>query len=162
MGNLFSSRNDNLVTKEELANLISSIDKNHDDVITKNEVKSYIDEQLYDKTQEIQEWKLKYSNLLLDYKMLLEENMIKTRDTQNEEDVQKSTISVLALQDHIQNEILDSESNIKWVPDPIERRAYLTVYKSIMEAIQQLSNTTSLTILNHKVNLHVEPLEKYK
>lgn len=151
--------NDDKVSKQDLSRLFQEIDKNRDDVITKNELDKYISKHLDGRMQEIEHCKYKYEMLLQDHQLLQEDyNKLKTK---SQTQLPQSTISISAVKDYVQNEIMSSDANSKYIPDPIERKAYISIYKTLLESLTQLSNSTTLNILNHKVTIHLEPLEKY-
>lgn len=116
------------------------------DFITRDELTDFFKEN---------DWEAKYKTLLFDYQCLQkdynEHQINRTRD------IPKSNISMMALKDYINDEILSTDANSKYIPDPIERKAYLTIYKTVLESIQQLSNSTDLNFLNHKISFHIEP-----
>lgn len=146
----------------------------HLNEIIKEKVKKYVVKELKElkesetnkesekNKENIEEWKSKYLSLLSDYEILKMENKQREINTSNNTNTNTNTninsISITALKDYIENEILSTEANSKYIPDAIERRAYLTIYKTVLETFLQLSNNTNLTLLNHKIGIHLEPL----
>ena len=103
----------------------------------------------------------KYDRLMTDYLLLQEEfeNQIVPRGIA---DNNISHISLTAIKDHVDQNILATDANSKWVPDALERKAYISIYKSVLESILQLSNTSSLTSMNHKITMNIQPISSYK
>ena len=147
--------NDDKVSKQELSKLFLEIDKNRDDVITKDELDKYISKHLDNRIQDIEQCKFKYKMLEHNYKLLQED--YNRLNSEKIDSTPKSTFSVASIKDYVESEIMTSDANSKYIPDPIERKAYISIYKTIMESLTQLSNTTELTLLNHKVTIHLEP-----
>ncbi len=150
--------NDNIVTKDELAEyfnqLTDKIDTNNNNKIDQDEIRDYIDQQLKNQTDETDKWKQAYENLHDKYEILLD-NIIRDTPTENNE----SHISSKALQEYIQTEIIeDAEANLRLVPDKLERKIYLTVYKTIMKSVEGIFNTTSVDVLNHRVTFNIQPV----
>ena len=54
----------------------------------------------------------------------------------------------------------DPEANLRLIPDPLEKKIYLAVYKTIMKSLEGLFNTTSIDLLNHKISFLIEPNNK--
>ena len=53
------------------------------------------------------------------------------------------------------------DANNKYIPDVIEKKGYFTLYKTSLESLEQLCNTTSLDFMNHTITLCIEPNSKY-
>ena len=155
MGNIYSyfTSESNYVTKEDLSHFFQEIDKNKDNVITKDELDKYMKKY----SKDTKKWKQKYLNLLQDYEMLKQDSDAQNIEKTSRDNEHLSSISLLAVKDYVENEIMKTDANSKYIPDSIERKAYLSVYKTILEALCQLSNSTELTLLNHKLTLHLEP-----
>jgi len=148
---------DNKVSKTELEQyfdqLTNRIDKNTDGVITHDELESYVDEQLKLSNAEIDEWKTAYEKLYEEYESLLDEiryGQTKVFDL--------SQISSHAIKDYIESELIQTDANLRLIPDPLERKVYLTVYKTIMKSMEGLFNTTSLDLLNHRISFSIQPI----
>lgn len=103
-----------------------------------------------------QNWEKRYQNLLLDYQIL--ESQVKARSVSNSV-TKDSSISIPNLEKYIQEQILATDANSHYIPDPIERRVYLTIYKTVLETILQMSNTTSVNMFGHKITFQIEPEE---
>ena len=102
----------------------------------------------------------KYDRLMTDYLLLQEE--FENRVVPREVGISNNSISLTAIKDHVDQNILATDANSKWVPDALERKAYITIYKSVLESILQLSNTSSFTTLNHKITMNIQPMDSYK
>jgi len=155
MGNIYSyfTSESSYVTKEDLSHLFQEIDNNRDNVITKDELDKYMKKY----SKDTKKWKQKYLKLLQDYEMLKQDLDAQNIENTSRDNKHLSSISLLAVKDYVENEIMKTDANSKYIPDAIERKAYLSVYKTILEALCQLSNSTELTLLNHKLTLHLEP-----
>ena len=136
--------------------IFEEIDKNSDNIITRDELDKYISKHLDNRIQDIEQYKFKYKMLEHNHKLLKEDYNILKNSVFGEE-VKSSTFSVSLIKDYVESEIMSSEANSKYIPDPIERKAYISIYKTILESLTQLCNTTELSLLNHKVTIHIEP-----
>jgi len=164
----------NIVTKDELlkyfGQLSDKIDKNSDGVITQNELKSYVNQQLMVSQDEVVKWKNAYEKLYDQYEKLktdfdnLEHDYVNNNHTniiekENRETNGGSYISTDALKDYIQHEILDTDANLSLIPDPIERKIYLTLFKTVMKSLLEgLVRTTSVDIANHRWTSSINPI----
>lgn len=169
MGNYFTSQDNNLeerikklqdntVTKEELSKYLSGMaDKNSDGVITRDELESYVQSQLNTKKEEaekeIEKWKQAYDNLYEKYSELQR----KYHDGDKPKDIEKCYVSIHALEQYIESEIINSDANLKYVPDALERKAYLAVYKTVMKSLEGLCNTTTIDLMNHELTFNLKP-----
>jgi len=147
----------NYITREELndyfKNMTNAIDHNLDEVVTKKELEIYVQTQLINSKEEIENWKKSYELLQDRYDKLLDsikdDTVISTRDIE-------SSISTQALKEYIEKEILeDPDANLRLIPDPLERKIYLTVYKTIMKSLEKVCNTTSIDLLNHRLTFNI-------
>ena len=66
------------------------------------------------------------------------------------------------MKQELKNEIIDTDANIGWIPDAIERRAYLTMYKTVLEILEKMANTTKIELLNHILTIKIEPKTDYQ
>ena len=148
---------DNIVTKDELneyfKQLASKIDQNSDGVITHEELESYVEEQIKSSKDEIEKWKSSYQTLHAKYEQLLDQ--LRDEETRT---IEVSQISSQALKDYIKSEIINTDANLGLVPDAIEKKIYLTVYKTIMKSLEGLFNTTSIDLLNHRISFAIQPI----
>ena len=136
MGNVFRKDKVDSISREELMSCFKELNKS-----------------------EAEKWKKKYEKLSLEYDILKEEHMnVEKRDVEMNKN---SKISMLAINDYVEEEIMKTEANSAWVPDAIEKRVYISIYKTVMETLEQVSNTTTLNLFNHKITIYVEPLDKY-
>ena len=143
---------DNIVTKDEMEtyfnSLTTKIDKNSDGKVTKDELKSYIGNNLM--------WKEEYNNLLEKYTDLLDN--IGNDGNDGNDGKTRNIISTKALKQYINKEIIESDANLKLVPDAIERKLYLPIYKTIMESLKGLCNTTTIELMNHEIKISIHPV----
>jgi len=158
---------DDLVTKEELRayfeKLADKIDKNNDGIITNDELEQYVNNKLSDREKEVEKYKTMYDELLYNFQLLEEKykSLKANRNVKGKETERLSFVSTKALQEYIQKELIESDANITWIPDAVEKKAYLGIYKTAMEAVEKLANTTSIEILNHKLSFHIEPTDNF-
>lgn len=160
---------DNVVTKQELESyfnfLSDKIDNNNDGIISKSELKSYVSSQIGNKDAEIEKYKKMYEEEKLKTEIYQEEiDRLKTylNFATGEDSVERqSYISNLAIKDYIQTNHIETDSNIKFLPDAIERKILFSSYKTSLESLEQLCNTTTLELMNHKIKLSIESSDKY-
>ena len=150
---------DNFVTKAELEHyfdrLSNKIDSNSDGVVSKDELEKYVRLQLDLSNRELSRWKESYEVLYEEYEEL-KESLLKEETRV----LEISNISNRVLKDYIEKEIIHTNSNIKMLPDIIERRAYLKLYKTLLKSIEKLSNKTALELLGHKISFAIQPIVK--
>jgi hypothetical protein len=146
----------NIVTKDELHNYFSQltdkIDKNSDGIITRSELEWYVNTQIKTGQEEVEKWKSSYETLHNNYEQLLDKLRSK------EKVIAESNISSEALKEYIQTEIIDTDANLGLVPDILEKKIYLTVYKTIMKSLEGLFNTSSVDLLNHRISFSIYPI----
>lgn len=156
---LIDQNKDNVVTKDELnkyfKEISDKVDKNSDGVITREELESYVRNQTIEQENETEKWKAAYEKLHNEYLELAREH---EKSLIAPHGVKKSHVSISALQDHIENEIMKTDANLKYIPDALERKAYLSVYKTLMMSLVGLCNTTNIDIMNHRLSLTLEPI----
>ena len=149
---------DNIVTRDELESyfnqLSNNIDKNSDGIITKKELEIYVNQQLQTTNAEIEKWKTAYENLKEEYDRIVGNN--------NNTELPNSSISIDSIKKYIKDEIINTDANLRFVPDPIEKKIYLTVYKSIMKSLEALFRTTTVDLVNHRIGFHISPIEEDK
>ena len=164
-----------LVSKTELdayfVTLSEKIDDDKNGTITQleleNYVENYVNDELTLKDQEIESWKAKYNNVLNKHELLeeslerIQTNGLKLEDINDNVSIRDSFISHKAVKEYIENEIIDSDSNLGWIPDAIERRAYFTIYKTVMEILEKTFNTTKIEFFNHQMTFKIEPVPEY-
>ena len=148
---------DNKVTKDELRvyfdQITDQVDKNTDGVITHDELESYVNTQMDLSNKETEKWKNAYEKLHEEY-----DNLLDTLRLEETKVLDISQISNQALKDYVESEVMGTDANIKLIPDPLERRVYLTVYKTIMKSLEGLFNTTSVDVINHRISFAIQPI----
>ena len=148
---------DNKVTKDELRlyfdQITDQVDKNTDGVITHDELENYVNAQMDLSNKETEKWKNAYEKLHEKY-----DNLLDTLRLEETKVLDISQISTQALKDYVESEVIGTDANIKLIPDPLERRVYLTVYKTIMKSLEGLFNTTSVDIINHRISFAIQPI----
>lgn len=170
MGNWFSSdtderikqleqkidtNNDNIVTKSELDHyfkmMSDKIDKNGDGVVSKTELELYVNSKL-NNNSETEKWKQAYEKLYDTHVDLLDQ-------VKGDQPIEiESNISEKALKDYIKTEIIDTDANLGLIPDALEKKIYLTVYKTIAKSLESLFNNTNLDTINHRVRISINPI----
>lgn len=153
----------NIVTKDELSSYFMKLmDNNNDGIITHSELESYVQNQINKQNNETEKWKLEYEKLREKYEILLDNISHSSNHQVNNNESRVNDVSTQALVDYIESEIMNTDANLRFVPDPIERRIYLTVYKTIMKSLEGLFNTTSIDLLNHRITLNIQPKKENK
>ncbi len=157
----------NIVTKDELndffVQLANKIDKNSDGIISKDELETYVDTQLKASRDEVEVWKKSYETLHDKYDQLLDSYNNNSYNNNNSySDQQKpnltSNISQQALKDYIKNEIINTDANLSLVPDVLEKKIYLAVYRTVMKTLESLFNTTTIDLMNHQIKFAIQPI----
>lgn len=150
---------DNFVTKEELdvyfAELSAKLDSNKDGVVSKDELEVYVQKQLQGSEAEIQRWKRAYDTLFDEYEEL--------KDSLRQEEgrvLDISNISTRAIKDYVQSEIIDNDSNLKYVPDVIERKMYVMFYRSFLQLIEKITHDKGFELVNHRFVGGFQPIIK--
>jgi len=150
---------DNIVTKDELnkyfKEISDKVDKNADGVITKKELESYVKTQGKEQENETEKWKASYEKLHQEYIELAREH---EKSLIIPEKAKKSHVSIVNIEKYIEEEIMKTDANLKYIPDALERKAYLSVYKTLMMSLVGLCNTTNIDIMNHRLYLTLEPI----
>jgi hypothetical protein len=177
---------------QELRNQLTelkNIDKNHDNMITKEEVNAWIKIQkseIEDFKQKIKadlakekniEFEAKYIemqkridslqaiNLSLEKKIGsggkidTKKSIIKDIDQSKNQSNKSiaSNISQEQIDIFVERLLNDSNVNIKYLPDFVERQLYRNMFTIFLGVIQNLSDTTEIKFLGHKMTLHMIP-----
>jgi hypothetical protein len=153
------------ITREELNDyfkqIINAMDYNLDELVTKKDLELYVYTQLKNSNEEIEKWKKSYELLQDRYDKLLDTVNSNSNTNPNLEsrDIH-SNISIQSLKDYIEKEIMeDPDTNLRLIPDPLERKIYLTVYKTIMKSLEKVCNTTSIDLLNHRLTFNLNHIK---
>lgn len=67
----------------------------------------------------------------------------------------KMSISLAEIDKIVEDMIKNEKVNIKYLPDFIEKRIYMNVFRVLMNVIQQISSTTKMEFLGHELNLQL-------
>lgn len=150
---------DRIITKNELDKyfelLSVKIDENSDGKIDKLELEKYVDEKLNFSKSEIEKWKTAYNKLEIEYNRLMD--MIKRNEQHSNIEEHDSYISVNTIKKYIKEEVMDTDANLKYVPDPLEKKIYLIVYKTLMKTLENLFNTTGVDFIGHRISIKIVP-----
>lgn len=106
-----------------------------------------------------------YNTQTTDKETMNREEIIKLIDERikhHENKNNKNEISIEAIEEYIESQIIKSSSNLQFVPDPLERKVYLNVCKTVMESLKTMFNTTSIDVLNHRITFNITPITKSK
>lgn len=157
LNTLLDADKDNFVTKAELKmyfeQLSSKIDANSDGIVSKEELEDYVENKLELSKEEVERWKNSYQVLFEEHEKLKESLLFEQGRV-----LEVSNISNQVLKKYIQEEIIETDGNIKMLPDMIERRLYLKLYRTMLKSIEKLSEKTSFDILGHKVSFAIQPI----
>lgn len=66
---------------------------------------------------------------------------------------------IIAIEDYIEDFLQDEEINT-CLPDKMERRMYKNVLVKTITLLEKVLETTEIQILNHRVRLVLEPIDK--
>lgn len=147
---------------ERIKTLQNAMDKNKDGTITHQELEEYVkntltleqakyEQQLRKETEEKNYWKEAYETLRLSQTINnKDENRIKQKE---------NIVSTEALRDYIENTVMVN-NNMKYVPDAIEKRIYLSIYKNVLTSVQSLFDTAGIEALNHRITFNIVPANK--
>lgn len=59
----------------------------------------------------------------------------------------------------IVNRIIESEANVSYLPDIVERQLYFNMMKVVLQVVNDLVDTSSINLMGHKVTLDIHPTE---
>lgn len=82
-------------------------------------------------------------------------NFFKSFETNTETKSSK----IIAIEDYIDDFLQDEEINT-CLPDKMERRMYKNVLVKTITLLEKVLETTEIQILNHRIRLVLEPIEK--
>jgi chromosome segregation ATPase len=158
--NQIDKNKDNVVTQEEfrayLICLAEKVDQNRDGIVSQHELKQYLDNQLAEKDKEIEKWKQAFEQLHEEYETKLD-NLVK-----GDTIIQDNRISIPSLKTYIKDEIINTNANLKYIPDALEKKIYLSVYTTVMKSIERLCQTTSIDMMNHRITFNIQPITNKK
>jgi len=146
--------------ESRLASLEEQADLNHDGIVTRQEMETYMATQL--KLREDELIRLNHENEALKealseadqrYEALLEK--IRTGDTAC---VQASQVSTVAIEKEIQKWLDDPKTNFRPIPDRIEMFAYKKMIGSLLGGMEKLFETFALEFMGHRVMVTMQPV----
>jgi hypothetical protein len=70
-------------------------------------------------------------------------------------------ISVDAIEEYVNGMIADSDINITYLPDFVERQLYKNVLKMVLGILDNILNNSHITVFNHEINFELVPLKQY-
>jgi hypothetical protein len=168
---------------------IQNIDKNNDNVVTKDELflwkkdqdirmvdfeqriresvkQEYIDK-LTIRDSEIQSLKLQLDELEKQNTSLKSINESlnnkvdeKIINIKNEYTKKLSEMSKTRINEYVQKILNDQNTNIKYLPDFVEKQIYYNVFTMLIKLMDHVFEKTSIDFLGHKIGLTCEPLNK--
>ena len=157
MYNNIDINQDQYVTKAEMEqyfkSLTDKLDQDKDGIVSKEELEDYVKEQISITQEEVEKWRSAYNTIFKEYEDLKESLRVEEGRV-----LEVSNISTRILKDYIQREIIEDKSNIRMLPDPIERRLYLKIYKTILKSLEKISDKTALDILGHRISFAIQPI----
>lgn len=148
---------------------LKSIDKNNDSIISKNELYEWIIEQRNQKQLEID---TKYNEMQKEIETLksinrnLEQKLANAsinetnEQNQNTRNVEKIEISKKQIDIFVERLLNNKDINIKYLPDYVERQLYRNMFTILINLIQNLTDTTEIKFMGHKILLSVAPNEE--
>ena len=61
--------------------------------------------------------------------------------------------------EEIVDKMLKGSANSEFIPDIVERSIYVNVLKLVVQAVDEIVDSTSIRILGHEIKLDMKPLE---
>ena len=180
-------RSDEIQELREQLKELKSIDKNRDNVITRDEIDTWLKNQntvMEDFKQKIKEDLLKEKNIENEAKYIELQKRIKSLESINaslekklgsgeakkniaQHEIKDKIVSVNPLThsalSHEQIDIFverllsDTNVNIAYLPDYVERQLYRNFISIFLGVIQNLTDTTEIKFLGHKISLQFVP-----
>jgi hypothetical protein len=178
MGNLMSH-------PEEITDLqskVDELDKNKDGLVSKQEFERWSEQQLLRQQQSLELFKERF---VLEYeanygikidKLQNENESLKAINIELEKKLTETSEISLENGDsgrplrEISKEritksverLIQSETNIKWLPDFVERQLYRNIFNILIGLLDELVTTTSMEILGHTLTMHLEAKTEVK
>jgi len=179
MGNL-------LTHPEEIRHLrsqVEELDKNKDGLISKEEFKEWSQQQSMNQQSNLEsfrnklqlEYESKYAaqlselekeneslkaiNANLEMKLNQMHDVPLNNDNENGNGRPLGEISKEKLNKTVER-LIKSETNIKWLPDFVERQIYRNIFNILLGALDELVSSTSLEILGHTLTMNLEAMRE--
>lgn len=156
---------DGIISKDEFEKW-----KNNDLITIKNTIKNEVKEEYVNKITELDNTikdlhkeivSLKDENKELD-ELLKDKNHLIEKlgaNIKTDEDV-KQLIQMLSQEqiNHYVEELLENEeTNIRWLPDVVERKIYRNMFKLMIKLMNKVLNSMSFELVGHKLNINMIP-----
>lgn len=77
----------------------------------------------------------------------------------SETKIETKSSRIIAIEDYIEDFLQDEEINT-CLPDKMERKMYKNVLVKTITLLEKVLETTEIQILNHRIRLVLEPIEK--
>lgn len=68
-------------------------------------------------------------------------------------------ISMEAIEQYVEGMIADSDVNITYLPDFVERQLYKNILKMVLGLLDNILSNSHITIFNHEINFELVPLK---
>jgi len=149
--------------EERIRSLEAKADLNHDGVVSRQEMETYMATQL--QLREDNLIKLKQENeglkTALDkankrYESLLDKVQKGSTDVTS----QTSRVSNVAIEKQIQTWLDDPNTNFSLIPDRAEMYAYKKMLSSLLGGMEKLFETVSIEFMGHRIMITMQPLEE--
>ena len=157
--------NDGIISKEEFERW-----KNNDLVIIKNNIKDDIKREYENKLLHLNDTisnlnkeilSLQYVNKDLETSLKNKNNLIEKLGSNINNDTNVNELLSLLSREHInkyvEEMLMDEETNIKFLPDVVERQIYRNVFRLSIKLINKILNTMSFQMVGHKLHMSMIP-----
>ena len=70
-------------------------------------------------------------------------------------------ISIDAIEQYVDGMIADTDVNITYLPDFVERQLYKNILKMVLGLLDNILSNSHVTVFNHEINFELVPLKKF-
>lgn len=180
MGN-FTSRSESNTQyqklEDEIKNLKDEVNKkadlNGDGIVTKKELEQFsivqthairkqeeeivqLKQELKNKDNEINNWKLSYEEVSKKHQMLIDYQNALDEQKQDPEKL-NSKISKSAVDEFVKDLLSDPNINIRMMPDSIESKIYANTILITLSSLQKIFNNVNLDVMGHELKIQMKP-----
>jgi Mg/Co/Ni transporter MgtE len=177
MGNILSQNNQINDLYQRLERM-EHIDKNNDGIISRTEFEQWKNNELLDIKKSIKndvknQYQVKINDLHKELeslkninndlsKSLYQKNELIERLGENiddDEDIQKlvDLLSQEKINQFVEELLEDEETNIKYLPDFVERQIYRNVFQLSIKLMNKMMHSMSFELINHKLHIAMVP-----
>jgi Mg/Co/Ni transporter MgtE len=177
MGNILSQNNQINDLYQRLERM-EHIDKNNDGIISRKEFEQWKNNELLDIKKSIKndvknQYQVKINDLHKELeslkninndlsKSLYQKNELIERLGENiddDEDIQKlvDLLSQEKINQFVEELLEDEETNIKYLPDFVERQIYRNVFQLSIKLMNKMMHSMSFELINHKLHIAMVP-----